>query len=85
MLDRRNRERRDNRRSRVLKGVKLVLGKSSIIDCVARNLTNSGVRIHLPNTVDLPETFDLTFDGGYSFRRCRIVWRSVTEAGVQFI
>jgi hypothetical protein len=45
MLDRRN------TRSRVLKGVKLVLGKSSIIDCVARNLTNSGVRI--PAKADL--------------------------------
>jgi len=42
MLDRRNRERRGNTRSRVLKGVKLVLGKSSIVDCVARNVTNSG-------------------------------------------
>jgi len=85
MQDRRNRERRGNTRSRVLKEVKIILGKSSIIDCVVRNVTNSGARIHLPNTVDLPEAFDLTFDGGYSFRRCRIVWRSVTEAGVKFI
>ena len=85
MGDRSNRERRGSGRSRVLKGVKLVLGKSSVIDCVVRNVTNSGARIHLPNTVDLPEAFDLTFDGGYSFRRCRMVWRSVTEAGVQFI
>ena len=85
MLDRRNRERRGNARSRVLKGVKIVLGKSSIIDCVVRNLTNSGARICLQSTVDLPEKFDLTFDGGYSFRQCRIVWRNVTETGVQFI
>jgi len=62
MGDRRNRERRGSGRSRVLKGVKLVLGKSSAIDCVVRNVTNSGARIHLPNTVDSPEAFDLTFD-----------------------
>lgn len=85
MGDRRNRERRSNARSRMLKGVKLILGKSSVMDCVVRNVTNSGARLHLPNTIDLPEVFELTFDGGYSFRRCRIVWRSVTEAGVQFI
>jgi len=83
--DRRNRERRSNARSRMQKGVKLILGKSSVMDCVVRNVTNSGARLHLPNTIDLPEVFELTFDGGYSFRRCRIVWRSVTEAGVQFI
>ena len=85
MGDRRNRERRSNARTRELKGVKLVLGKSSVMDCVVRNVTNRGARLHLPNTIDLPEVFDLTFDGGYSFRRCRIMWRSVTEAGVQFI
>ena len=84
-MDRRNHERRGNARSRVFKGAKLVLGRSSTIDCVVRNVTNSGARIHLPNAVDLPEAFDLTFDGGYSFRRCRIAWRSVTEAGVRFI
>jgi PilZ domain-containing protein len=85
VVDRRNRERRSNARSRVLKGVKLILDKSSVMDCVVRNVTNNGARLHLPNTIDLPEVFDLTFDGGYSFRRCRIMWRSVTEAGVQFI
>jgi hypothetical protein len=85
MQDRRNRERRGVARSRVLKGAKLVLGKSSMDDCVVRNVTNAGARIHIPSTIDLPEAFDLTFDGGYSFRRCRIIWRSATETGVQFI
>jgi hypothetical protein len=84
-MDRRNQERRRGARSRVFKGAKIFLGKSSIIDCVVRNVTNSGARIHMPNTVDLPEAFDLTLDGGYSFRTCRVVWRSVTEAGVRFI
>lgn len=85
MGDRRNHERRGNARSHVLKGVKLILDKSSVIDCVVRNVTNTGARLHLSNTIGLPEVFDLTFDGGYSFRRCRIVWRSVTEAGVKFM
>jgi hypothetical protein len=61
---RRNKERRGNTRSRVLKGAKLFLGNSSTIDCVVRDVTNSGARIHLPDTVGLPEVFDLTFDGG---------------------
>ena len=85
MQDRRNRERRSTARSRVLRGAKLVLGKSSMEDCVVRNVTNAGARIHISKAVDLPEAFDLTFDGGYSFRHCRIIWRSATETGVQFI
>lgn len=85
MQERRRRDRRSTPRSRVLKGAKLVLGTSFLLDCVVRNVTNSGARIHLPSTVDLPEEFALTFDGGYSIRPCRIIWRSITETGVQFL
>ena len=35
-------ERRKVTRTRVLKAAKMLLGKSSVIDCVARDLTNSG-------------------------------------------
>ena len=48
-------ERRKAGRSRVFKGAKLVLGASSLIDCVVRNVTNAGARIQIANTVDLPE------------------------------
>jgi hypothetical protein len=78
-------ERRKSARSRVLKSAKLVLGQSSIIDCVVRNVTNSGARIQIANTVDLPKDFEMTFDGGHSIRPCRLVWRTVTETGVEFV
>jgi hypothetical protein len=71
--------------SRVLKGAKIVVGKSSVIDCAVRNVTNSGARVQIANTVDLPDDLGLTFDGGRSFRPCRVVWRSVTETGLEFI
>ena len=75
-------ERRKSGRSRVLKSAKLVLGRSAIIDCVVRNLTNKGARLQIANTVDLPRDFAMTLDGGYSIRPCRLVWRTVTETGV---
>lgn len=78
-------ERRKSGRSRVLKSAKLVLGRSAIIDCVVRNVTNTGARLQIANTVDLPKEFEMTFDGGYSIRPCRLVWRTVTETGVEFI
>jgi hypothetical protein len=84
MQDRRNCDRRSIARSRVLRGAKVIIGTSAVIDCIVRNVTNTGARIHIPNSVDLPEVFDLTFDGGYSFRSCRVKWRSITETGVQF-
>jgi hypothetical protein len=78
-------ERRKSTRSRVLKSAKLVIDRASIIDCVVRNLTNKGARILIANTVDLPPDFEMTFDGGHSIRPCRLIWRTVTETGVEFV
>jgi hypothetical protein len=72
-------------RSRVLKGAKIIFGTSSVIDCVVRNVTNTGARVQIANTVDLPEGLGLTFDGGYSIRPCKVIWRTVTETGIQFV
>lgn len=78
-------ERRRVTRSRVLKGAKIIIGSASTIDCVVRNVTNSGARIQIANTIELPETLDLTLDAGFTIRPCRVAWRSVTETGLQFI
>jgi len=78
-------ERRNSARSRILKGAKIILGTSSVIDCVVRNVTNSGARVQIANTVELPDDLGLTFDGGRSIRQCRVVWRTVTETGVKFV
>ena len=77
-------ERRKITRTRVLKGAKFLLGKSSTRDCVVRDLTNAGAGVEVPNTIDLPETLDLTLNGGRSFRHCRVVWRKITKTGVEF-
>ena len=78
-------ERRKCTRSRVRKDAKLVVGGSATIDCVVRNLTNDGAGIELSGTADLPENLDMTFDGGHSFRPCRLAWRSVGVGGLQFV
>jgi hypothetical protein len=78
-------ERRKSIRSRVLKSAKVILGTSSVINCVVRNLTGGGARIEIQNAVALPEAVDVTFDSGRTFRPCRLVWRTLNETGVQFL
>ena len=78
-------ERRKLTRTRVLKGAKILLGKSSVIDCVARDLTNKGAGLDVPNTIGLPETVDLTLDAGHSIRRSRLIWRKLNKTGVEFL
>jgi hypothetical protein len=77
-------ERRKITRMRVLKGAKFSLGKSSVIDCVVRDMTNVGAGVEVPNTLELPEAMDLTLNGSRSFRRSRRVWRKLNKIGVKF-
>jgi hypothetical protein len=78
-------ERRKIARKRVLKGAKLLLGMSSLRDCVVRNLSDAGAGVELPNTIELPDAMDLTFSDGRPSRRCRLVWRKISKTGVEFI
>jgi len=78
-------ERREYPRLRVLKGAKFVLGTSSLLDCVVRDLTNSGARVEIASSVDLPEVVAITFDGGRTCRPCRLAWRRLNATGVQFL
>jgi PilZ domain len=78
-------ERRKRPRLRVLKSAKPVLGKSSVFDCVVRDLTNVGAGIEIPDAIDLPEILEMTFDGGRSIRPCRLVWRTLSRSGVEFL
>ena len=55
-----------------------------LLDCVVSDLTNLGVRVKIPNTVNLPEDVAITFDGGRTCRPCRVAWRTLSETGLQF-
>ena len=78
-------ERRKVTRTRVLKRAKMLLGNFSVVDCIARDLTNSGAGLQIPSANELPESLDLTLDDGRSIRRCRLVWRKLNRAGVEFL
>jgi hypothetical protein len=77
-------ERRKYPRTCVLKGAKIVLGATSALDCVVRDLTNGGARVKIPNAVDIPEDAAITLDGGRACRPCHVAWRTLNETGLQF-
>lgn len=76
-------QRRESAGSRVLESANRP--KSSITPCVVRHLTKVGARIEVPSTFYVPETFNMTFDGGRSMRPCRLVWRAFNEMTVEFL
>ena len=77
-------ERRKTGRSRVIKGAKLIFGKESVMDCVVRNLTSSGARVQIANSINLPDTMSLSLDNGRTVRQCRTAWRTLHETGIEF-
>ena len=78
-------DRRKYPRSRIFKGAKIVLSGSPVIDCLVCNVTNVGAHLQISKIVEIPESFGLTFDGGRTVRSCRVAWRGITEAGVEFV
>ncbi len=78
-------ERRKIQRTRTLKSARIVFNhSSSVIDCTVRNLTNIGACLHVPDSLGVPESFELMFDSAHVRRRCTVVWRTDTKLGVSF-
>ena len=57
--------------------------RRSVLDCLVRDKSEAGARLHLPSTAGVPDEFEL--QDGKERHRCRVIWRSLTEIGVAFI
>jgi hypothetical protein len=54
-------------------------------ECKLLDISETGARIALQDTSDLPELFTIEFTAsGTPKRRCRLVWKSDTDIGVAF-
>jgi hypothetical protein len=53
-------------------------------NCVVRNISSLGARLEFATTTAIPSIFELTFDAGRTLRVCHVVWRTMTEIGVEF-
>ncbi len=62
------------------------LGEGSPLrGCIVSDVSETGARLDVEQPEVLPEVFNLLLSGrGGIYRRCRIVWRSQNQVGVQF-
>src|SRR3954447_6825755 len=56
----------------------------STLDCLIRNLSDTGAKLSVSAAVTLPECFDLLIPQKSVTRRGRIVWRRGEAMGVRF-
>ena len=56
----------------------------STLDCLIRNLSDTGAKLIVSAAIALPDSFDLLIPQKSVTRRVRIVWRRGEEMGVRF-
>lgn len=77
--------RRLNDRRRLLKEGRIVFnGRQSVINCLVRNLSDTGACLEVTSPIGIPDFFDLDL-GQSGFRSCRIAWRRSRRIGATFL
>jgi|UPI00040512CB hypothetical protein len=70
-------------RQRVLKSASIEF-HGGVIDCVIRNISETGAALEVASPLGIPESFNLVIAGDHSRRRCQVAWRRDTRIGVAF-
>ena len=76
-------ERRLRQRTRIFKVAQLI-GQTWQGRCVVRDVSPVGAGLAMESTYSVPNTFDLSLDGGRTLRPCRVLWRTAREVGLEF-
>jgi hypothetical protein len=77
-------ERRNSLRWRIDKPARLLLDETSAMDCIVRNLSDTGALIMVGHTNYLPETLVLVIPELDVKRSARIKWRRARSVGLAF-
>jgi hypothetical protein len=78
-------ERRKSQRLRTLKSGSVTFGLFPNVECRVRNMSSGGACLELEHRTSLPNDFSLLIKPECVRRSCRLVWRSASHAGVQFV
>lgn len=78
-------ERRRSVRNRTLIGGKVIFNqRQSTLDCTIRNLSEDGALLVFPDSIALPELFELYLPVKRESRMVRSRWRDAERIGVSF-
>ena len=77
-------EGRHSPRVRTFKGGSIIFGAAAAIDCVVRNMSETGAALEVESPVGIPDEFMLFIKPERVKRQCRVAWRSAKRIGVKF-
>ena len=76
-------ERRAATRDSVLRAGTIQFGGGSI-NCMVRNMSNSGATLNVTSSTGIPECFDLILSPDGRHMPCHVVWRQEKQIGVWY-
>jgi hypothetical protein len=77
-------EHRQSQRQRILKAGTISFNQAAGIDCIVRNVSDTGASLEIESPVGIPNDFTLVINKDDVKRPCRIAWRSARRIGVRF-
>lgn len=80
----------DNRRiaerRRILKAGKVAFqSRFCVVECVVRDISDTGARLRSESSVSIPDTFELIIEIDGFEADCEVVWRNETDLGIRFV
>jgi hypothetical protein len=78
-------DRRRDQRQRTYKGGRINAKSLPGMDCLIRNLSDTGVCLEIDSSLVPVGEFNLVILPEYLNRKCRVVWRKPQRIGVRFI
>ena len=79
-------DRRGSTRNRTYIGGQIAFNqRSSLMDCLVRNISGGGAKLAFTNTVTVPQEFELSMHQTARTFRAKVIWRRADEAGVVFL
>jgi len=78
-------ERRKQQRSRVFWEGKVSFNRrQSVLDCVVRNMSDTGAKLAVTESAFVPREFELVVPKRDAAYQARIIWRQSDEVGIEF-
>jgi hypothetical protein len=71
-------------RLRTLKGGSIIFGVAPTIDCIIRNMSETGAQLAVQSAGAIPDEFSLLIKPEMRKQACKVAWRSGDRIGVRF-
>ena len=72
-------------RLRTFKGGLIIFALAPPVNCLIRNLSETGAVLDVERPGDIPDEFSLLIKPEFVKRNCRVAWRSAKHIGIQFV